>query len=424
MGADAGFDMVPRLSRGFVDRHNWDRFIGSIKELYKDDDMVEIKPNYIVFKAGEHPMLPFEGHKFLCFSAKITGSVTECVESYIDTVFEIARCHFGSRVRYWNELSDRYGEYGWNEIHESIRSYEQVDKPEKHSTIASLITGVDPIKELSIPLFEVKDIPGKGRGLVARFNISVGTRIICEKPLLERSIAAKLKALPKTSQREFLSLHNNYPGMKYPFSHTFKTNALPCGPDSAIGGVYPTMCLMNHSCIPNSQHSWDSKAKHETIYAVRPIEVGDEITICYDSGGTYDESFGFNCNCFGCSRPSAERQESDARYQMIQALDNAIGNPLRMQSSPEKSLEDCQSLLQLLEDEYDGYPGVLGARLYYDAFQSYLRRGGESRSTGNAITYAKARISSKLWPMLYEMEDKKREDTKRAGCGKFQKMAV
>lgn len=59
MGIDAGFDMVPRLSKGVVDIHNWGRFIESIKERYKEDTQVEIKPNYIGFKAGEYPQLPF-----------------------------------------------------------------------------------------------------------------------------------------------------------------------------------------------------------------------------------------------------------------------------------------------------------------------------------------------------------------------------
>lgn len=70
MGIDAGFDMVPRLSKGVLDKQNWQSFIKAIKEHYQDDDLVEVKPNYIVFKAGEHPLLPFESHKFLRFSQR------------------------------------------------------------------------------------------------------------------------------------------------------------------------------------------------------------------------------------------------------------------------------------------------------------------------------------------------------------------
>ena len=128
MGIDAGFDMVPRLSKGIVDRQNWDRLIGFIKEHYKDDDQVEIKPNYIEFKAGEHPRLPFEGHKFLRFSSKVSGGTAAAtgVASYINTVTRIARLIFGSRIQYWHEGADQFGIYDWHEVHESIRSYEQV----------------------------------------------------------------------------------------------------------------------------------------------------------------------------------------------------------------------------------------------------------------------------------------------------------
>ncbi|KAF2122708.1 hypothetical protein BDV96DRAFT_639275 [Lophiotrema nucula] len=409
MGADAGFDMVPRLSKGVVDRHNWKTFIELLQEKYKDDPKVENKPNYILFKAGEYPMLPFEGHKFLRFSSKVTGSNAEVtgVTSYIKTVKRVAMVYFGSRIHYWSELADNYGVYDWKEVNESLRSYEQRDEPEIPTTIAAFISGNDPIKELGIPIFETKDIPGKGRGLIARFNISPGTRILCEKPIftsgpmpipqLQVTLAAKLKALPKAAQRQFLSLHNNFPG-KYPFSYTFKTNALPCGPDSPVGGVYPTICLINHSCIPNSHNNWNSDAKHETIYATRPIKAGEEITISYDRGGPANErratlksSFGFECDCRICSLAPSELQASDARRVQIQSLDDAIGSSVRMQSKPKDVLGDCHLLLQTLKDEYDGYAGIHNARVYYDAFQVSIAHGDQARASIFADRAYKAR---------------------------------
>ena len=109
MGIDTGFDMVPRLSKGAVDKQNWQLFIEVIKEHYQNDDLVEIKPNYVLFKAGEHPLLPFEGHKFLRFSSKTSGSHAKGVEKYIDTVTRVAQVSFGSRVRRWNEATDVRG---------------------------------------------------------------------------------------------------------------------------------------------------------------------------------------------------------------------------------------------------------------------------------------------------------------------------
>lgn len=126
MGIDAGFDLVSCVSKGAVDKQNWLSFINVIKERYQDDDLVEIKPNYLKFKAGEHPLLPFEGHKFMRFSSKISGSHAKGVEKYINTVTRVAKVCFGSRVQYWNEAADEWGFYNWQEVHNSIESYEQV----------------------------------------------------------------------------------------------------------------------------------------------------------------------------------------------------------------------------------------------------------------------------------------------------------
>lgn len=126
MGIDAGFDLVPRLSKGAVDRQNWQSFIKIIKERYQNDDLVEVKPNYIVFKAGEHPRLPFEGHKFLRFSSKTSGSHAQGVQEYIDTVTRVAKACFGSRIQDWDEGFDEQGFYNWQDVNDSFKSYEQV----------------------------------------------------------------------------------------------------------------------------------------------------------------------------------------------------------------------------------------------------------------------------------------------------------
>ncbi|TVY51235.1 SET domain-containing protein 5 [Lachnellula cervina] len=397
MGIDAGFDMVPPLSKGAVDRQNWQSFIEFIKGSYKNDDL-EVKPNYIVFKVGEHPMLPFEGYKFLRFSSKVSGSHAKGADEYIDAVTRAAVVRFGSRVRAWHEAANVWGVYDWSEVNDSFRSYEQPDEPEIPTSMAQYVLGTEPKSDLNLPLFSIQPVTGKGKGLVARFNIGKGKRILSETPffttpnlvsgsLMESSIATKLKALSKTEQRQFLSLHNNFPG-KHPFSGITKTNALPCGPDSVIGGVYPTICLINHSCLPNAHNSWNSDAKHETIHAIRLIKAGEEITISYDKGGPYDSrraglkrAFGFECNCSLCILPLAELQASDSRRRQIRLLDEAIGDPERVMIRPEESLADCQSLLRVLEEEYKDGVGVLIARLYYDAFQICITHGDQARAS-------------------------------------------
>lgn len=269
--------------------------------------------------------------------------------------------------------------------------------------------GTDTIGELNHQLFEVRSIPGKGRGLIARFNIAEGKRIVCERPFftvssilpvdsLEHSIASKLRALSKSEQQQFFLLHNNFPG-KHLFIGIVKTNALPCGPNSATGGVYPTVCLINHSCVPNAHHSWNSDLECETIHAVRYIEAGEEITISYDNGSPSGErhahlkkAFGFDCSCSLCSLPLPGLRISDSRRHQIQLLDDAIGNPDRVMKCPGACLADCLSLLQVLKDEYQGNPGVLSARLYYDAFQISITHGDQARASVFAERAYKSRV--------------------------------
>lgn len=264
------------------------------------------------------------------------------------------------------------------------------------------------MKDLSIPLYQVADVPGKGKGVITRFNVAKGNRILSEKPLLlvqplpldelEAVIAKKLKSLPKKEQRQFLSLHNNFPG-KHPFGGICKTNALPCGPGSPVGAVYATACLINHSCLPNSHHSWNESTKQETIHAIRQIAAGDEITISYDHGGSQAsrrsflrKAFGFDCSCDICTLPGPQLQISDNRRARIQDYDDAIGNPLRMANSPKQSLGDCRSLMQLLNEEYAGCPGLLIARLYYDAFQISISHGDQARASVFAERAYKIRV--------------------------------
>jgi hypothetical protein len=271
------------------------------------------------------------------------------------------------------------------------------------------VFGTDPLSELNLPLFSIQPVPNKGRGLVARFNIGKGKRIIAAKPLfttpnlssislMESNIVAKLKALSKTEQREFLSLHNNFPG-KHPFSGIVKTNSLPCGPDSVIGGIYPTICLINHSCLPGAHNSWNSDSKMETIHAIRFIKAGEEITISYDKGGPSSSrrahlksGFGLDCERSLCILPPADLRASDARRRRIQLLDEAIGDPERVMNRPEDCLADCHSLLQVLEEEYNGSAGVLNARLYYDAFQICITHGDQARASAFAERGFRSRV--------------------------------
>lgn len=123
MGVDCGFDMVPPLTGLDSDTIRWRAFIEKIKEIFQNDPVVQLQPRFIEFQVGEHPLLPFEGHKFLRFSSKTSGFRSAAAEPYIDDVYRLARTFFGEQVRFWHELNEGNGFYDWKAVNESFKSY-------------------------------------------------------------------------------------------------------------------------------------------------------------------------------------------------------------------------------------------------------------------------------------------------------------
>ncbi|KAG5988489.1 hypothetical protein E4U52_006538 [Claviceps spartinae] len=377
--------MVPRLTSQWEDTSKWGAFLDDIKKNYFDDPRVEMKASHILFQVGERPALPFEGSKFLRFSSKV--SIDPRTEQYIRNVFKCAKLHFGPRVVFWDEHFDQEGHYSWDEVHKSVRSYEQGP------------IGIDsPL--VDAPLYEIKELSGKGRGLMARVCIPKGTRILVEKPLviaasqissvtaMEKDIGNQLRQLSEKKAGQFFCLHNSFRGVLPPFTGTVQTNALACGEGSSTGAVYPTLCLINNACRPNCQQTWNQEEKHETIHAIRDIAAGEEITIAYIPSGSsaqrrhyLKEKFGFDCACEMCVLPTADIQASNGRRAEMENHNRAIANPLQMMAQPEKSLAHCRSMLKLLDEEYPACTTSLHTRAYYDAFQICVAHGDQARAS-------------------------------------------
>lgn len=186
-----------------------------------------------------------------------------------------------------------------------------------------------------------------------------------------------------------------------PFSGIFKTNALPCCSDSPVGAIYLTICLINHSCVPNAHNNWNYEAHHETIHAICDIKAGEEICISYTAGEDSKQrraklkaSFGFDCTCALCSSPAHEIQESDTRLLEIERLDEAIGDPGRTMNAPDRAIADCQKMLDLLKEEYGTEASApLQARLYYDAFQINITHSDQARASVCAERACRARVT-------------------------------
>lgn len=231
----------------------------------------------------------------------------------------------------------------------------------------------------------VVDIPGKGKGVVALLNIPAGTRITKEAPYMimtagnpsevDTNITKALTKLDEKQRSAFQSLHNADPSHPCANYAIFNTNALPLGVNSPKAAVYPTLCRINHSCLPNAHHSWNENLKMETFHALRNIRRGEEVTIAYTVDGPraqrralLQNKFGFECQCEACGASDEEVAASDARRRQIADLDERIGQPMRLRMMPGTVRAECACLVALLEEEYRGLT-ALAARTHYDAFQ-------------------------------------------------------
>lgn len=164
---------------------------------------------------------------------------------------------------------------------EVTNSLEALTIADNSATSASSQTPTNPATAAN-SMVEVVDIPGKGKGVVALVDIPSGTRIMKEAPYMimtadipsavDARIKRALAELDDEHRSAFLSLHNANPSHPFPYWSTFDTNALPLGPNSPQGAIYPTVCYINHSCIPNANHCWNKNLKMETIHALRDIK--------------------------------------------------------------------------------------------------------------------------------------------------------
>ncbi|KAK3689363.1 hypothetical protein B0T22DRAFT_170894 [Podospora appendiculata] len=399
MAYNAGFDMVPRLSTSLEDKKLWRKFINAIKEEFRDDTNFYVTGDYIEFDVGGRPKLPFEGHKFLSFSVS-TGAGQADVGNglYLAIVVRIAAEHFGmNRVQPWHEASGGRSYYGPAEVHESILSYSQIDEPSSTAT-----TTPAPLSSTTTapPLFQITTLPTKGRALVAQAAIRKGTRILSERPLFTLdgrdchdvigAIASKLKALRRPEQDRFLTLSNSKrsDASMHPFLGTYITNSLPCSRNPAgtayyhhgagaqpaepdATGIFPTISLLNHSCVPNTCYSFNTRTRHGTVHALRAIPAGEELTIAYldDDAPRADRrerlqfGFDFACACTACSLPAAQQAASDTRRKHIHVLRssgvrekppprNSAAAATAADLFPLRTLHNCHMLIELLRQEY------------------------------------------------------------------------
>lgn len=254
----------------------------------------------------------------------------------------------------------------------------------------SLIDPTDEEPTLDDKPFAIKEIIGKGTGIIATREIKRGERVLIEKPLIRHArnfddfdIIKTYDKLAKKEKAQISELCNVRPARIHPIIGIIWTNSISISRQES--GLFITASRFNHACVPNACHSWNSDLTAITIHATADIREGEEITNSYLEGAgswaarrtVLARDFGFNCDCHCCKLVDVERKQSDKCFKRIGVLEQKLEFALPFKKPvdagfPDISLlADAQKLLSLYEEE-----GISDSRLakpYVYAWRLALR---------------------------------------------------
>jgi hypothetical protein len=271
----------------------------------------------------------------------------------------------------------------------------------------------------------VQAVPGKGLGVIAVRDISIGELVMSEAPLLSLPVDGakptaedrrrvlghvedEVKRLPLQGQSRFRALSGHVPPAfnddggdgddadadRAPSAlDVFRTNALPMGQGRV--GIFPDIARLNSHCRPNLHYSWDDASSMATVYAVAPVQAGQELCISYmgpcyprrDRRGYFASNFGFTCRCTVCALTGDEAMESDHRRATLAGLEAAAQQAIASRDA-DTALLVAAERLRLFENEGLGSP----ANRYFcelDAF--YALAGVPKLADPEAVREAVAR---------------------------------
>lgn len=248
-------------------------------------------------------------------------------------------------------------------------------------------------------MYALRDIPGKGQGLIAIENIPKGTQILSEEPVitvpegqrddgwLKTHISRQVDGLSKDQRQSFLSMHNLYPYQNITEQSLgiIRTNSLPIEANGIGGGIFLEACRINHACDNNAQKHWNQSIKRHTVHALRDIPKGEEITIYYLASNTsrairqkrLQDKFGFLCSCRLCSLPAEQSQEIDRRLARIDELDDLVGHDGMRMNFSLRTLRYVDERVRLYNEQGPGDAGL--PRAYLDAAQITIANGDLAR---------------------------------------------
>ncbi|KIJ54846.1 hypothetical protein M422DRAFT_24744 [Sphaerobolus stellatus SS14] len=182
------------------------------------------------------------------------------------------------------------------------------------------------------PAYEIVNIVGKGKGVVATRDIAQGELIMKEEPLFSVQVGALfntsvedhltkvLQSLNATQRDTFYELYKPSKARANTSNveAIFHANSVIVGMGS---GIIPTIARINHGCASafNSVYHYRADEEVGVVHALKPIKKGEEIVREYlntrlarqPRRQMLKEIYSFECGCHVCSLSGRNNEISD-----------------------------------------------------------------------------------------------------------------
>ncbi|KAL2146809.1 hypothetical protein VTI28DRAFT_2290 [Corynascus sepedonium] len=229
----------------------------------------------------------------------------------------------------------------------------------------------------SSPPYEMRDIPGKGNGLIATRKIPRGqvfmvdyAALVVDSQLPGRVRKAQgVELLKEAIERlsgaeEVLSLarSSQEPESVSVYEDVMKTNAFTVEiTGKAYMALFPRIARMNHACKPNVITRFNGTTLSNIAMAFRDISPGEELSISYSTFGLPSgerqekllSTWGFKCTCDLCSLPPDELAASDDRRIRVTRLSREVIDLVEKGGAEnmKKALELYKEAVDAVEEE-------------------------------------------------------------------------
>lgn len=221
--------------------------------------------------------------------------------------------------------------------------------------------------------FTISSSNGKDLGVFATKSLRRGNLVFSESPLFKvrdiTGVPSKVKTLSPPQLAKYNKLANSFSDRSSEVG-IFETNAFNLGFEvgASPSAIFEVCSRFNHSCTPNCKASYDSNSSQLRIFALRTIEVGEELFTSYISrkdlfGSTRKNrqrilsvGWHFDCICSTCTLDEVQLKQSDQRRLRLAAIRESL-IPVTSSSittttiNPEEQLRSTGRALRLFKEE-------------------------------------------------------------------------